>query len=221
VQPLEVLRHELRRPLSNLVCAVELLLLKDIGADAQRELLTLIQAEGEEMLTMLDELRACMSRPGRQLTVRPREIDLRALLEEAARFAGVARKRPIALNLPVTLPRVLADPARTRQIVNNLLANALVHTPEDGAICLSARTLPHAVEVSVLDSGVGIEAAALSAVFSRYFHVERPGREAATGDGLGLAIVREIVEAQGGTAWIRSDGPGTGTDVGFTIPRAS
>jgi signal transduction histidine kinase len=74
--------------------------------------------------------------------------------------------------------------------------------------------------VVVADSGDGIEPSLLPAVFGRYFRIERADGGSGTGDGLGLALVREIVEAQGGTVWIHSDGPGTGTEVGFTVPLA-
>jgi signal transduction histidine kinase len=113
---------------------------------------------------------------------------------------------------------MLADRTRLRQILANLLHNALRHTPEGGLIVVDARPLGAQIELSVSDTGPGIPPAERERVFERFFQVERDGR-AEVGAGLGLAIVKQLVEAQGGAIRVTS-APGQGTTFHFTLPVA-
>jgi signal transduction histidine kinase len=121
--------------------------------------------------------------------------------------------------IPPDLPTVLADETRVKQIVNNLLYNALRHTPEGGLIVLQARPLGDMVQVSTSDTGRGIPPEALPNVFERYFQAERDERHV-EGTGLGLSIVKQLVEAHGGTIWVESE-IGQGTTFRFTLPQAT
>ena len=220
----DILRHELLLPISNMVCGTELLLHGTAERAEQRELLELMRAEGKRVLGMLAELRTAARQQRTHLEVRPAAISLRPLLVDAACLLWDETGPRISLDLLDDLPAVLADRVRTRQVIANLLANARKHTPAAGQIWLSARAMPWHVEVTVSDNGAGIAPGALARVFCRYFRAGRAADPAASdsgipGDGLGLAIVREIVEAQGGAVWVHSAGPGQGTTVRFTIPR--
>ena len=111
----------------------------------------------------------------------------------------------------------LGDRDRLEQLLSNLIGNALKFTPADGQIRLSARTTPAGdVEISVADSGSGIPADHLTHVFDRFWQADRQGR---AGAGLGLSIVKGIVEAHGGGIRVESE-VGEGTTFSFTVPIA-
>jgi CheY-like chemotaxis protein/anti-sigma regulatory factor (Ser/Thr protein kinase) len=110
------------------------------------------------------------------------------------------------------------DAGRLRQVVWNLLSNAIKFTPPGGAIDVGVKRAGDAIEVSVRDSGVGIDAAFLPHVFERFRQAESSPSRQHGGLGLGLAIVRHLVEAHGGTVSVSSDGPGSGAVFVFRLP---
>jgi signal transduction histidine kinase len=114
---------------------------------------------------------------------------------------------------------VLADRERVGQVLRNLVTNALQHTPAGGRVTVAARPAGGAVAFAVADTGEGIPAEHLPLVFERFHRVD-PSRARATGGaGLGLAIVRRLVEAHGGTVAVESE-PGRGATFTFTLPLA-
>ncbi len=147
-------------------------------------------------------------------------VDIATLANDAV--AGV---RPYALKtarvsvnaqVAEALPEAIGDPTRITQIINNLLHNAVRHTPEGGVVVLQAQVAGRGwVEVMVRDTGVGIPAEVLGKIFDRYYRGESIGEKG--GAGLGLSIVKQLVEMQGGTVWAQSK-VGEGTVVGFRLP---
>lgn len=181
---------------------------------------------------LIDDLFTLARLEEASLPVKPVALRLDRVAGEAV--AGVrsvawgARKVEVRSLVRPELPAVLADPTRLRQIFGNLLHNALRHTPEGGVIVVDAALVapgPGAtpegggpgVEVSVADTGVGIPPAELDAVFDRFFQVG--GGRTGGGAGLGLHIVRQLVEAQRGTIRVESR-LGEGTVFRFTLPVA-
>ncbi len=114
-----------------------------------------------------------------------------------------------------------AEPDRLQQVLLILLDNARKCSPGGGSIWLSARLVGDEVEVTVRDHGLGIPGDALECVFARGYRVAAADRAGIPGNGLGLAIVREIVTAHGGRVWASSGGSGRGTAVSFTLPLAA
>jgi two-component system sensor histidine kinase BaeS len=108
------------------------------------------------------------------------------------------------------------DPQRLRQVVANLVSNALRHTPEGGRVVVAAAPQLDQVQISVADSGLGISPDDLPHVFDRFWQGDRAR---AGSSGLGLAIVRELVRAHGGRIWVESV-EGQGTTFRFTLPRS-
>lgn len=118
--------------------------------------------------------------------------------------------------VPEHLPRALADPTRVTQIVNNLLHNAIRHTPAGGIVLVQVKTSQMGeLHVTVRDTGVGIPPEVLNRIFERYYRGEEIGEKG--GAGLGLNIVKQLVELQGGRVWIEST-VDEGTSVSFTLP---
>jgi signal transduction histidine kinase len=118
------------------------------------------------------------------------------------------------------LPPALADPARFRQIVRNLLSNAWTHTPEGGRILVRAQEVGGEIEVRVEDTGPGIAPEHLPHVFERFYRGDSSRARKTGGAGLGLAIVKHLVTVQQGKVWAQSR-PGQGSSFIFTLPKAT
>jgi signal transduction histidine kinase len=122
-----------------------------------------------------------------------------------------------AISVAADLPRVPADRDRVAQVLANLLANAVKYSPAGGEIAVSAGAHPEGVAVEVRDQGIGIAADLIDAVFEPYRRSEAPGTRAIKGTGLGLPIVRHIVDLHGGRIWAESE-EGAGSALRFTLP---
>ena len=125
----------------------------------------------------------------------------------------------VIIDLPYQLPLCDIDSHRIGQVLHNLLANAMAHTPEGGTITVAARQVNKQVEVSVADTGEGISAEDLPNVFERFYRVDKSRARVTGGTGLGLTIARRLVEAHGGKIEVQSQ-PDKGSRFSFTIPVA-
>ena len=158
---------------------------------------------------------------GGQDTLSLAPVDLVSLMEGArSQFQAQAEAKSIKVevNAPEGLPGVLGDEEKLRQVLSNLLENALKFTWVEGEITLSARGEAGFVTVNVSDNGVGIPEEHLPHIFERFYKVDRSRRDGGT--GLGLAIVKHIVQAHGGEAWVDSRASG-GNSFSFRIPAAT
>jgi len=208
--------HELRTPLSVIRSDLEALL--DGVYEASPETLGSLQEEALLLARLVDDLRALAQAEAGQLKLDRRPVNLAELLRGVvAGFDCVAQGQgqSLELVLPAALPQVPADPQRVRQVVANLVSNALRHAPESGRVSVSAEVQPQAVQISVADDGPGIPAGEVDHVFDRFW---RGSGARSEGSGLGLAIARELVRAHGGRIWVTSE-PGAGTTFSFTLPR--
>jgi signal transduction histidine kinase len=152
------------------------------------------------------------------LTLDLKPVDLRTEVETAVRSLLDAGAVAIEIDSD-RLPAVIADPERLRQILRNLLANALRHAGGDARIRVTGAAAGDHVEVAVEDDGPGIPAEHRQLVFERFHRVEPSRRRRPGGSGLGLAIVRHLVQARGGTVRAE-DAPGGGARLVLTLPRA-
>jgi signal transduction histidine kinase len=155
------------------------------------------------------------------LEVRCEPVDVAALVDEVAETMRPLAQRDgeIALSVEAQpgLPAALADPDRLRQILSNLVRNAVRHTPEGGIIVLSAARERAWVVISVADTGEGIAPEHLPHVFDRFYRADQARSRSSGGAGLGLAIVRELVELMGGQVSVRS-APGEGSCFRVALP---
>src|SRR5258706_14520010 len=125
----------------------------------------------------------------------------------------------VAVKVKGALPRVMADPERNRQIMGNIVDNAYNYTPSEGNIVIALHRENGAVQVDVKDSGIGISIEQQDRVFERFFRGEDPLVLATPGTGLGLPIVKQLVEMHHGTIWMNSTGiSGEGSTFSFTVP---
>jgi signal transduction histidine kinase len=159
-----------------------------------------------------------------RVTLNPQSVDLHAIAEDL--ISDVLRRsqtddKPIALSLdmPKKVPAVIGDSDRVRQILGNLVDNAYNYTPNNGTIRVGIHQEGDEVQVDVQDNGVGIAVEDQARVFERFFRGEHPLVLATPGTGLGLPIVRELVEMHNGRIWMTSTGvPGEGSTFSFTLP---
>ena len=122
------------------------------------------------------------------------------------------------MDAPDALPLILADPDRLQQILSNVLSNAIKFTPGGGTIDVTARAADGVVEITVRDSGAGIDPAFLPHVFDRFRQADGRSTRAAGGLGLGLSIVQNLVAAHHGSVLVESEGMGKGTVVRIRLP---
>ncbi len=207
--------HELRTPLTVIRGDLEAML--DGVFDATPEALASLQEETLLLSRLVDDLRALAQAEAGQLQLARKPTDLADLLRgvvAAFDLQAESQGQSLVLDLPSNLPPVDADPQRVRQVVANLVSNALRHAPESGRVVVAAIEDPAKVRVSVADDGPGIAREDLLHVFDRFW---RSGKPRAEGSGLGLAIARELIRAHGGEIWVESEW-GMGSVFCFTLP---
>lgn len=216
---LSILAHDLRTPLATLKGHATALLAnyRNWGSQMAMEFLTTIDHSVDELIYQVDRNLALTRVETGRLGLRAEAIDPNDLINQAIeRAAGSIGERNIQLDIPTDLPTTRVDPARSEEVIINLLDNAARYTPEDTPIQIRARPSDNWLQISVIDQGPGIPPEAQSKIFNKY---ERAGSQG-EGTGLGLYISRKIVEAHGGRIWVESPLPGSeqGTAFTFTLP---
>jgi len=210
--------HELRTPLTSLRGFTELMLARDFPVDQQRRFLTIMKDEATRLTDLINDfLDLQRLESGRQTYVFA-DVALLPLLQEAvAPFVNGTEKHTLHLAVPDSLPTVRVDSGRIRQVLTNLLSNAIKFSPNGGTITVSAQNTEESVVVRVTDDGIGIPAEALPQLFDKFFRVDNTETREISGTGLGLALVKQIVEAHGGQVRVES-APGKGSTFSFSLP---
>jgi len=213
--------HELRTPLSLIQGYTEALQDGVAQDEAERqEYLKIILEESQRLMSLVQDLLDLNRLELNQLSLNRQVLDLEAIIDETVRkFRPLAQEKEIKLKaaLPPETPQVWADPLRIRQVLTNLVTNALRHTPQDGEVILGVKVLGRQVEIWVKDSGPGISETEQQLVWERFYRVEKDRSRDSGGTGLGLAIVRRLIEAHGGQVGVEST-PGSGSRFYFTLP---
>ncbi len=217
---LSVVSHELRTPLTSLRGFTELLLTRALPADKQQHFLTIIHRETVRLSHLINDFldlqRIQAGRQVYQLT----PMDLVAVLRDMVNvFTQQSASHVIRVEGLDDLPAVHADAERLRQVLANLLSNAIKFSPHGGEVTVGARAQGTQVLVWVADHGLGIPPEALPKLFSKFYRVEHHETRHIGGTGLGLALVKEIVEAHNGSVWVESV-VGQGSTFFFTVPVA-
>ena len=210
--------HELRTPLATVLGYLQLYDKGILDDDEAERALTRVGAEAERMSRLVDELLA-LARLDQHPARDRAPVDLAALVRDAA--ADLRAQQP---HRPVTADAgapavVVGDEAQLRQVLGNLLANVRTHTPEDAACTLSAATGDGAAVLRIADTGPGMRPEDAARIFDRFFRAD-PGRaRVAGGSGLGMSIVRAVVEAHDGEVALDT-APGAGMAVTIRLPLA-
>jgi signal transduction histidine kinase len=213
--------HELRTPLTSLLGFTELMLQRNFPEAKQREILTIMHNESRRLTDLINnflDLQAIEARRS-QYRFAPRQIA--PLLHEAIDlFSKADGKHTWQMTIPDNLPLVDIDEGRIRQVVTNLLANAVKFSTRGGVITVTVSCQPTELTISVSDQGIGIPQEAIPKLFTKFFRVDYGETRTTTGTGLGLALIKEIVEAHHGRIWVDST-LGEGSTFSFTLPLAN
>ncbi len=211
--------HELKTPLTSILGYAETLATEDVDVSTRQRFSATIRDNARRMQRLVDDLLDLAKLESGGWTPVRESIDLRHLALNAwSSFTDAAQKKGVdfGIDMPEEIT-VNADPNALRQILDNLLDNALRHTPEGGTITVGAERQNGEMHLVVRDTGSGIPDTHLPRVFERFYRVD-PGRSRAEGGtGLGLAIVKHLVEAQGGRVELES-AIGIGTTVRINLP---
>jgi signal transduction histidine kinase len=232
--------HELRTPMTSIKGFTQLLAMGSLGPvnDTQKEFLQIIQTNAERMITIINDLLDIT-----KIETGSVELDLRPLhLAESLSNVMMelqpniqAREHTLSISIPPGLPLVRADARRLNQILVNLLSNAVKYTPLGGKIALEARevgidAVPDALReglkpaaryalVEVRDTGVGVAPEEQERIFERFYRTENPLKVEAGGTGLGLSLVRPLIQLLGGRIWVTST-LNEGSTFSFVVPAA-
>jgi signal transduction histidine kinase len=211
--------HDLRTPLTVVGGYIEAM--RDGVLEATPERLKLIYTEIERLQKLVGDLRMLSQADAGELPLNSQLADPAALLRRAVGlFEHHAGQKGVEIEMEAsgTLPAVRIDEDRMMQVLDNLLSNALRYTPSGGKIVLSAEAVGSAVRLTVRDTGAGIPAEELPYIFNRFYRSDTSRHAEAGESGLGLSIVRALIEAQGGRVWAESE-PGMGTAVQIEFPK--
>jgi two-component system phosphate regulon sensor histidine kinase PhoR len=213
-----IIAHDLRSPLSAMLMRSELIVTGKRGPVPREVVVDLQKVQGSirVLVGMINDFLDLASIEGGEYKLVKEQLDLAALAESA-----IEHLRPLLVSGELTFdvrsaprPTVLADRKRLAQVLGNLLSNAIKFTPRGGRITATVDETDTHVEMAVVDTGSGIAQAQLSQLFQRYSR----GNTGMAGTGLGLMIVREVVEAHGGTVGVESE-PGRGSRFWFRLPK--
>jgi two-component system sensor histidine kinase BaeS len=213
--------HELRTPLTAIKGSMEGLM--DGVLPAEPATFREIYSEADRLQHLVEDLQE-LSRVEAQayeLVLQP--VAIGELISGVVQRLGRQFKdKGVSLetDLAQGLPPVLADSDRIRQVLINLVGNALQYTPTGGQVTIRTRQEDHLVRVDVMDTGIGIPPEHLPHLFTRFYRVDKSRSRAGGGSGIGLTIARHLVEAHGGRIWASSLGEGKGSTFSFTLPEA-
>lgn len=213
--------HELRTPVATLGAYLDGL--EDGVVDLGSQTIAVLRGQGARLTRLADDLAAVTSAEAPNTSLDLTRTAPCVLLHSAASSAQASAARAgveLLVDCAEDLPTILVDHDRMGQVLGNLVDNALRHTPDGGSVTLAGRRRPGGVLLSVTDTGSGIAAEHLLRVFERFYRVDTARSRTDGGSGIGLAVVKALVEAHGGRVVALSDGPGRGTRIEVQLPAA-
>jgi PAS domain S-box-containing protein len=218
---LALLAHELRNPLAPIRTGLELMRLAGNDSEVVEEVRTTMERQSQQMVRLIDDLLDVSRITRGTMELRKSRVELVTVVESAVETA-----RPIIQDLghelTVEIPKqpivIEADPTRLAQVIANLLNNAAKYMPRGGRIELMAKREKSAVTISVKDTGIGIPAEMIDRIFDMFTQVDGSLERAHGGLGIGLTLVKRLVEMHGGTVTARSDGANRGSEFVVRLP---
>jgi PAS domain S-box-containing protein len=218
---LAILAHELRNPLAPIRNALQILRLAKPGDPGGRRVAEMMERQVDHLVRLVDDLMEVSRITRGKIDLRKERIEVAALLRsalETSRPLMEAAGHQLSVSMPAESLEVEGDPVRLTQVVANLLNNAAKYTDPGGRIWLSARRDGDAASISVRDNGAGIPPENLPRIFELFMQVARSSERAQGGLGIGLTLVKNLVELHGGSVEARSEGPGKGSEFVVRLP---
>ena len=220
---LATLSHELRTPLNAILGWSRLLMTGNLNADAATRAIEIIDRNTRLQAQLIEDLLDISRIITGKLRLDLRAVPVASIIEgalESVRPTADVRHLTLDVALAAGTESMRCDPARMQQVIWNLLSNAIKFTPEGGRITIGAERDGHTLTIAVSDTGMGIDADFLPYVFDRFRQQDAASTRIHGGLGLGLSIVRHLVELHGGTVEARSEGPGLGSTFLVRVPVA-
>jgi PAS domain S-box-containing protein len=218
---LATLAHELRNPLAPIRSSLHILRSSGDGKPADRRLLDMMERQVGHMVRLVDDLLEISRITRGKIELRPETAEVQAIIRSAvdtSRPLLDAAHHELEISVPPDPILVEADPVRLSQVIANLLNNAAKYTPEGGRISLAAFEEDGEVVIAVRDTGVGIPTEMLPRVFELFTQVDRTRKHSQGGLGIGLALVKSLVEMHHGRVEARSEGTGEGSEFVVRLP---
>jgi PAS domain S-box-containing protein len=215
--------HELRTPLASLHGAALTLLDREheLSGQTRRDLLDMISVQSKRLAELVEEILLTGQLDSGSLRVVTEPFDPEELVWSAASAARlrVGDDTKIDVSIPAVVPKVAGDPGRTRQVLANLIDNAIKYSPHGGRIELVVEADGAYARFAVRDEGLGIPLGEQKRIFEKFYRLDPDHRRGIGGSGLGLYICRELVRSMNGRIWVESD-PGKGATFTFELPVA-
>lgn len=218
---LATLSHELRNPLSPLSTAVEILRMGQPDPELVADSCRVMRRQIQHLTRLLDDLLDASRLEHGRIHLRKARIELSRLLTEASDATGHLVEQAghtLSVSLPAEPVYLDADPVRLVQVFGNLLSNAAKYTPEGGHIQLAAARLDGGVQIRVRDDGIGIEPERIAEIFEMFQQLDRSLETGFSGLGIGLTLVKALVDLHGGRIEVHSEGRGKGTEFRVWLP---
>jgi signal transduction histidine kinase/DNA-binding response OmpR family regulator len=214
--------HELRTPLNAVIGFSEVLLERLFGElnEKQEEYLRDILGSGRHLLSLINDVLDVSRVEAGRMELEFRDLDVERVIEDAlvlVREQAAKRGQTVALDVDADVPQARADERRIKQVVANLVGNAVKFTPEGGRIVVGARCVDDTVQVFVSDNGIGVAAGDQERIFEAFSQASAGPQPKPEGTGLGLTLSRQIVELHGGRLWLESRA-GEGSTFTFSLP---
>lgn len=217
-----IVSHELRAPLTAIKGFAKTLLQRgeSLTPETRANFLTTVNAQADRLARLVDDLLQVSRIDARRLRIDIRPVRPAGLVDDLVeQFAG-KWTRPIAIEVPDDLPLIAADKAKLEEVLINLIDNAVKYSPPEAPVRVFARPGDGEIEIGVEDGGDGISAEDTAKLFQKFQRLSTPATRDVGGTGLGLYIVKGLVDAMGGRVWVES-APGAGATFAFTIPVAA
>jgi signal transduction histidine kinase/CheY-like chemotaxis protein len=220
---LATLAHELRNPLAPLSTALAMLSQMDVPADDARGFYQMMERQVDHMVRLIDDLMEVSRITRGKIALRPEPLQLSEVVTEAIELSRPqmqAAGHTLDVYLPAEDCPLLGDRVRLTQVFSNLLNNAAKYTPSGGHVSVRVYCERDVAVVRVRDDGIGVPAEMLSQIFGMFVQVSGASRVAQGGLGIGLTLVKTLVEMHGGRVHAHSDGLGSGTEIVVELPLA-
>jgi signal transduction histidine kinase len=215
--------HELRTPLTSIKGYAAILLAGKLGSVPQeiKERLQKINRHSDELVHMINDLLDISRIESGRMTMQQEQLSLKDVLDKIQDMLAVQLKEKrieFSVDIPANTNKIFADRNQIERVFTNIIWNAIKFTPEKGKITVGAHKEGDFVQVDIADTGCGIPESALDAIFEEFYRVDNSINEIVKGTGLGLALVKNIIEAHKGKIWVMSK-EGKGSTFSFTLPQ--
>lgn len=214
--------HELRTPLTSIKGYISLILAEKLGKvpEGIKERLVKINLHTDDLTRMVNELLDISRIESGRIQMKQEPCDIKQLSLKALELLDTQLKEKhidMIVQTPSDLPKVYCDSNQIERVFINLINNAMKFTPQNGKITINAAKAESSIQVDISDTGIGIDSGDLDLIFEEFYRVDNPLNAQIRGTGLGLPLVKHIIEAHLGKIWVKST-PNIGSTFSFTLP---